>query len=195
MLFNRWDISGVEVKDLGLKKYVNTTPIMVPRTGGRYGTTQIHKNKINLVERFVNHLMVSGHRGKKHKYTSGRNTGSSHAIYKSMQEAFDIIEKKTKQNPMQVLVNAIENSALYEEISSYRLGGVIARQAVVVSPHRRLDLALRTLTQGIFHSGFGKKIRLAQGIANELIAAAKNDSISHAIRERNRIEKEAEGAR
>jgi len=195
LLFNRWDLSGAEVRDLGLKRYINTTPIIVPHTAGRYGTTQIHKNKISIVERFMKRLMVPGHRGKKHKITSGHCTASTNAIYLAVKEAFDIIEKKTKKNPVQVLVSAIENSAMIEEIASYRLGGIIARQSVSVSPQRRLDLALRYLTQGIYHTGFGKKGRLAQGIADELIAAAGNDPKSHAVREKIRIEKEAEGAR
>jgi len=195
LLFNRWDTEGVTVKDLGLKNYVNVSPIVVPKTSGRYGTSTIHKGNIHIVERFINRLMVPGHRGKKHKYTSDRCTASNHAIYFSIKEAFEIIEKRTKKNPVQVLVDAVENSALIEEIASYRLGGIIARQAVIVSPKRRLDLALRVLTQGIYHSGFGKKTTLAQGIAEELIAASENDPRSVAIRDKNRIEKEAEGAR
>ncbi|MBL7160393.1 MAG: 30S ribosomal protein S7 [Candidatus Aenigmarchaeota archaeon] len=195
LLFGNWDLGGVAVNDLGLKRYVNISPVVVPRSGGRYGTIQIQKDKINVVERFINRLMVPGHRGKKHKYTSGRCTASTNAIYLAVKEAFGIIEKKTKKNPVQVMVDAIENAAFLEEIASYRLGGIIARQSVIVSPQRRLDLALRYLTQGIYHSGFGKKGSLARNIAEELIAAAGKDPKSHAIRERNRIEKEAEGAR
>lgn len=195
LLFNRWDLDAVEVKDRGLQKYINVSPIIVPRTGGRYGTRQIHKNKINIVERFINKLMVPGHRGKKHKITSGHCSASTQAIYLAVKEAFDIIEKKTKQNPVQVLVKAIESAALLEEITSYRLGGIIARQAVIVSPYRRLDLALRFLTQGIYHTGFGRKSTLSDMIADELLAAAQSDPKSHAIREKTRIEKEAEGAR
>lgn len=195
LLFNRWDSAGVKVEDLGLQRYINIAPIVVPKTGGRFGTSGIHKNMIHITERFINRLMVPGHKGKKHKYTSDRCSASNHAIYKSLIEAFEIMEKRTKTNPLQTMVKAIENAALIEEVASYRLGGIIARQAVIVSPKRRLDLALRTLTQGIYHSGFGKKGSLAQAIAEELIAAAANDPKSHAIREKNRVEKEAEGAR
>jgi small subunit ribosomal protein S7 len=195
LLFNRWDVSEVKVTDPGLKGHMNITPLVVPRTGGRYSTVQIHKKKMNLVERFMNKLMVSGHRGKKHKITSGRNTASTQAIYFAVKTSFEIIEKKTNKNPLQILVNAIENAALFEEIASYRLGGIIARQAVVASPHRRLDLALRYITQGIYQTTFKNKLPLSQVIAEELIAAANSDPKSHAIRERTRIEREAEGAR
>ncbi len=195
LLFNRWDLSEVKVEDAGMKKYINLRPVLIPRTAGRMGPTQLNKMKMNVVERLVNKLMVPGHRGKKHKITSGRFPGNTIKLYKHMEEAFDIIEKKTKQNPVQVLVKAIENSALLEEIASYRLGGIIARKAVITSPQRRIDLALRHLAQGIYRADFKSRKTLAQSIADELIAASKNDSKSFAISERQRIEKEAEGAR
>ncbi len=195
LLFNRWDLSEVKVEDKGLQKYINIRPVIVPRTGGRYSSQQAHKNKMNIVERFMNRLMVPGHRGKKHKITSGQCTASTQAIYLSIIKAFEIIEKKTNKNPVQTLVKAIENAALLEEIASYRLGGIIARQAVIVTPQRRVDLALRHLTQGIYKTTFKNRKPLAQVIAEELISAANNDSKNFAISERNRIEREAEGAR
>lgn len=195
LLFNRWETSDVKINDLGLKNQINLEQIIVPRTAGRYTTKQINKIKMNIVERFMNKIMVPGHRGKKHKLTSGHFPGNTVTIYNSIKEAFENIEKRTNKNPFQVLVEAIENSALLEEVASYRLGGIIARNAVVVSPQRRLDLALRYLTQGIYKSSFKNKSPLAEVIANELIAAAGNDSKAFAIQERNRIEKEAEGAR
>jgi small subunit ribosomal protein S7 len=195
LLFNRWDTSDVKVEDPGIRGYVNLTPLVVPRTEGKYGPPQFQKNRMPIVERFMNKLMIPGHRGKKHKLTSGRNVGKTHKLYKSLKEAFTIIEKRTSKNPVQVLVKAVENSALLEEVASYRLGGIIARNSVITSPQRRVDLALRHLTQGIYKSSFRNRQRLANVIASELIAASENDPKSFAILERNRIEKEAEGAR
>jgi small subunit ribosomal protein S7 len=195
LLFNRWEASGIIVNDVGLKKYVNLDPIVVPRTGGKYGPGRSQKDRMPIVERFMNRLMVSGHRGKKHKLTSGRHAGKVPMLYNTIKEAFVIIEKKTGKNPLQVLVAALENSALLEEVASYRLGGIIARNAVITSPQRRLDLALRHLTQGIYRSSFRSRQSLAGVIASELIAASSNDSKNFAISERNRIEREAEGAR
>lgn len=195
LLFNKWELGDVTVGDAGLKNYINLTPLVVPRTGGKYATTPFHKSKINIVERFTNKLMVPGHRGKKHKLTSKTFPGNSQTLYLEIKKAFEIIENKTKKNPVQVLVKAIEHAALLEEIASYRLGGIIARQPVTTSPQRRLDLALRHLTQGIYKSTFKNKRPLHQVIADELIAASNNDTKSFAIMERNRIEREAEGAR
>lgn len=195
LLFNRWDLSDVVVEDPGLRGYINLEPILVPRTDGRYATKEFQKNRMNIVERFMNKLMVPGHRGKKHKLTSGHFPGNTQTLYNSVKRAFEILEEKTKKNPVQVLVRAIENSALLEEVASYRLGGIIARNAVVTSPQRRLDLALRYLTQGIYKSTFKSKRTLAETIAEELILASNNDPKSFAVSERNRIEREAEGAR
>ena len=195
LIFNRWDLDDVKVDDAGLRKHINLMPIIVPRTGGRYATTPFHKSKMNIVERFMNKLMVPGHRGKKHKLTSKTFPGNTQTLYLQIRDAFEIIEKKTSKNPVQILVRAIENSALLEEIAAYRLGGIIARQPVTTSPQRRLDLALRHITQGIYKSTFKSRKSLAQTIAEELISAANNDPKAFAVSERNRIEREAEGAR
>lgn len=195
LLFNRWAFEGVEVKDSGLKKYINLRPIVLPKTSGKYGTVSIHKAKMNVVERFINKLLVPGHKGKKHKLTSGHVVGDYQKVFKSVKEAFEIIEKRTKKNPIQVLVEAIENGALYEEVMGYRLGGIIARKAVVVSPQRRLDISLRLISQDIFSKSFKNRKTLAQAISDELIEIASNEQRSNVIRERIRIEREAEGAR
>lgn len=195
LLFNKWDLSEVQVSDLGLQKYMNIQPVIVPRTGGKFSTEFIHKKKINIIERFMNKLMIPGHAGKRHKITSGRCCGNIQTISLAMKKALEIIEGKTKANPVQTLVKAIENAALLEEIASYRLGGIIARKAVIITPQRRLDLALRYLSQGVYKSNFRNKKPFAEVLAEQLMAAAANDPKCFAISERIRIEKEAEGAR
>ncbi|RLI99400.1 MAG: 30S ribosomal protein S7 [Candidatus Aenigmatarchaeota archaeon] len=195
MLFGRWDLSQVKVEDPGLVRYINLAPVFVPRTCGRFSTNNVYKTKISIVERFINKLYVSGHRGKKHKLTSGRNVGKSQMLYNTVKKAFEIIEQRTKQNPVQVLVKAIENAALYEEVVGYRVGGIIARKAVVTSPQRRVDVALRLIAQNIQSVAFKNKKSLEEVIADELISIYNNDTRNNVIRERLRIEKEAEGAR
>lgn len=195
LLFSRWDTEEVNVEDPGLRSYINLRPMIIPRSAGKYASTHFHKSKMNIVERFMNKLMVPGHRGKKHKLTSGHCVGNTQRMYNSMVKALSIIEKKTKKNPVSVLVKAIENSAPIEEVASYRMGGIIARTAVVVTPSRRVDLALRHLAQGIYRSSFSNKKPLHEVIADEILAAYNNDSKAFAIAERNRLEKEAEGAR
>jgi len=194
-LFGKWDMAATKIDDMGLQKYMNIAPSMVPRTYGRYSSDSSTKMKMSIVERFVNKMMVPGHRGKKHRTTSGRCPGSTVSKLKAMEEAFAIIEKKTSKNPVQFLIKAVENAAPLEEIAAYRMGGMIARKSVIISPQRRLDLALRHLTQGIYSTTFGKKKTLPHAIADELMLAAADDKTSFAVNERARLEKEAEGAR
>ena len=194
LLFNRWDTSGVVFKDKGVECVTNLKPIIVPRTDGKHRS---RPRDINIVERFMNKLMVPGHKGKKHKITSGCCTGRTQTLYNAIKNAFIEIEKRTKKNPIQIFINAVENSAVLEEVAAYRLGGIIARKAVSVSPQRRVDIALRHLAQGIYKINCQKpgKTPLYKIIADEIIKAANNDVKSFAISEKTRIEKEAEGAR
>ena len=76
-LFDRWPTEGVEVTDLGLRNYINLKPVVIPRTYGRESSQQFHKSHMSIVERFANHIYVSGHRGKKHMITSGKNVGKT----------------------------------------------------------------------------------------------------------------------
>ena len=192
--FDRWDSKGLAVEDPGLVKYVNLRPVVLPRTFGR-NRGDFRKNSMTILERFMNKLQVPGHTGKRHKITSGKCCGNYQTIMRETEKAFEIIEAKTKANPVQVLIKAIENAALYEEIAAYRLGGMIARKAVITSPQRRVDVALRLINQGLNRSTFRSKKTLRGAIADELMAIANNDNRALAIRERSRIEKEAEGAR
>ena len=195
-LFNRWS-TNVEVKDPGLKNYINLKPVIVPKTYGRYASQQFHKSSdINIIERIMNRMYVPGHRGKRHLLSSGRCGGNSMSAWKNMIETLDMIEKRTKKNPIEIIVKAIENAALREEITSFQMGGIMARKAVLSSPQRRVDLVLRLLTQGAYQKAYSGHKKTAQCLADEFIAAYENDATkSNAIREKERIEREAAGAR
>lgn len=195
-IFGKWDVEGIEVKDPGLKRYISLRPFIIPKTRGKHAKQQFEKSKMNIVERLITKLMVPGHRGKKHVLSSGRVTGKYLTNVKIVKKAFEKIEEKTKKNPIEVFLRALENSALREEIASYQLGGIIVRRAVVTSPQRRVDIALRNITQAAYRKAYGKKVDMATALADEIIAAYNNDaSKSEAIREKERIEREAEVAR
>lgn len=194
--FGKWSTSGIIVNDPGLKEYINLEPSSVPKSGGRHAKQPFHKSKMNIAERLINKLMVPGHRSKKHLLTSGRATGKYLVNYNTVKDCFDLIEKRTKKNPIEVFVNAVENAALREEVAAYQVGGIIVRRAVVTSPQRRVDVALKNIVQASYRSSFGKKKSMVEALADEIIAASKNEaSKSHAVKERERIEREAEGAR
>ncbi len=193
-LFGRWSCD-VEVRDPGLRNYITLKPRLLPKSAGIYAKHRFYKSKMHIVERLATHIMQAGHSGKKHKITSGHMGGAFQKALKIVIKAFELIEKKTKRNPVEVLVRAIENAAPCEEVVSYQVGGMIARIPVVISPQRRIDKALRAIAQGSYREAFNKKLRAHEALANELIAAANNDAKSFAIREKQRLEQEAAGAR
>jgi small subunit ribosomal protein S7 len=194
--FDRWSSEGIEIKDLGLKSYINLQPSILPKSGGRYAKKQFYKSKMNIIERFINKLMVPGHRSKRHRITSGRVVGKYFTNYKIVEKTFEKIERVTKKNPIEVFIRAIENAALREEIAGYQVGGIIIRRAVITSPQRRVDLVLRNIVQSSYKKSFGKKETMVDSLANEILAAYNKDtSKSDAIKEKERIERESEGAR
>lgn len=194
-LFNKWSLD-VEVKDPGLKNYINLNPVIVPRRShGRHSDKKFHKSDVNIVERLMNHMFVPGHKSKKHKIDSSRCVGKSTTMYNAIKECFKIIEDKLDKNPVQVLVRAVENAALREEVSAYQLGSIIARKAVITAPQRRVDLALRYFAQGAYKNSFKSKKSIAETLAEEIMNAYNNSKDSFAIKEKERQEREAEGAR
>ncbi len=193
-LFGKWD-SNVEVKDLGLRQYISLKPAYVPRSAGIHQKHRFHKSKMHILERLALHLMVPGHTGKKHRITSGPLAGGYMTVMIALEKAMQIIADKTQKNPMEVFIRALENASVTEEIISYQMGSVMARDAVITAPQRRVDKTLRSFAQGSYKATFGKKVKLEDAIANEIIAASNNSNDSHAIKERSRIESEASGAR
>ncbi|RLJ02836.1 MAG: 30S ribosomal protein S7 [Candidatus Aenigmatarchaeota archaeon] len=195
-MFNRWSTEGIEVKDPGIKDYISLKPVVVPRIShGRHASKQFYKSEVNIVERLMNHLFVPGHRGKRHRISSAKCSGHSEAVYNIVKECFEIIEKKLKKNPIEVFVKAVENAALREEVSSYRVGSIITRKAVITSPQRRVDLALRYMVQGAYRKVMKGNKGMADYLAEEIINAYNNSKDSFAISEKERLEREAEGAR
>src|SRR3989344_6924679 len=115
-LFNRWGVEGITVQDAGIADYITLEPKIVPKTGARYAGQRFHKSRTFIVERLINKIMVPGHKGKKHYRTSGPCTGKAGTAYKNFVEALNIVEQKTKENPIRVFVRALENSCPREEI-------------------------------------------------------------------------------
>tara|TARA_B100000315_G_C14508879_1_gene555990 strand:+ start:210 stop:869 length:660 start_codon:yes stop_codon:yes gene_type:complete len=193
-IFDMYDISEVKVGDPGLKGVINLQPKLILKSQGR-NVQKLGQAKVNIVERLMNKLSVAGHRGKKHRIILGHTTGKYSKNMKIVLNALKIVEEKTKQNPVQVLVKAIENSAPRDEITVIEYGGARYPQAVDVSPLRRVNLALRHIVHGASDRAFNKKKNITQGLAEEIILASENNGESLAIRKRNESEKQADSAR
>jgi len=195
-IFNKWDVSGLTVNDPGLRNYINIAPSLFPKSSGRLSKQQFYKSKMSIVERLITKMMVPGHKSRKHFLTSGRVVGRYITTFNIVRKAFDKIYEKLQKNPVEVLVRAIENAAVREEIAGYQVGGIIIRRAVITSPQRRVDAGLRIIAQAAYKKAFGKKETIVDALTNEIIATYNNDNQkSDAIKERERLEKEAEGAR
>ena len=180
-LFDRWDTGKISVNDVGLIDYINLSPIIIPRTGGRNVKIRFHKSKNHIIERLMNKVMVPGHRGKKHRLTSGHNTGKAQKAYSIIEECLIEIEKRLNKNPVEVFVKALENAAPREEITTIEYGGARYPQAVDVSPQRRIDIALRQFTQGSYGKSFHGKKKAAEYLADEIIYAYSLDQKRVAI--------------
>lgn len=194
-VFNRWPTEGIEIEDNGLKRYISLAPVLVPKTGARYAGQKFHKSKINIVERLINKMMVPGHKGKKHFITSGHATGKAVTAYTIVEDALEIVEQRTKKNPIEVLVNAIENAAPREEIITIEYGGARYPKAVEVAPQRRIDHVLRVFVQSSYQRSFDSKKSGAQALAEEIVAAHNMDSQSAALSKKLELERQADASR
>ncbi len=190
----RWDWD-VEVRDPGLRPYINVKPYYIPRAEGRYQKYRFGKARIPIIDRLIGRLMTPGHFGKKHKYTSGHMTGKWYKNLRNVIKAFEIIEKRTRENPIQVLVRAIENAAPREEVTLIEQGGSRYPKAVDISPQRRIDLAIRFIVWGAFHRSRNTKKKIWEALAEEIINAANNNVNSFAIQKKAELEKVASSSR
>ncbi len=195
LAFNRWSVDGIKVDDAGLQAYITLQPRIVPKTGARYAGNKFHKSKTFIVERLINKLMVPGHKGKKHFKTSYHMTGKAETAYDIVKEAFKQIEKATKENPIKVFVKALENAAQREEIITIEYGGARYPKAVECSPQRRVDLALRYMTEGAYHKTFNTKKSIVNSLAEEIANAYRMSNASNAIAKKLEIERQADSSR
>ena len=183
-LFGEWSFDGIDVRDIGLKRYLNLEPVWLPHSGGRHEARKFRKSRLNIVERFINSLIKPGSSG-----------GDKSRITNSVQTAFKIIHLKTGRNPVEVLVRAIENASPNEDTTRIGYGGVVYRLAVDISPQRRIDIALRFIVRGIKEQTFGNRKTLEEIVADQLIGAANNEGNNFAIRRKQEVERVALSSR
>ncbi|MFQ5814922.1 MAG: 30S ribosomal protein S7 [Candidatus Hydrothermarchaeaceae archaeon] len=193
-IFGLWDVGEVEVSDPSLKACITLNAVSLPHSGGRHANP-FGKSNVNIVERLVNRILVTGHDGKKHKRMSGHNVGKKHMSYNIVKRAFTIIEKRTKKNPIQILVEALSHAAPREDTTRIKYGGVAYHQSVDISPQRRLDLALRYITVGAARNAFKSKKSIEGALADEIVAAAKYDMKCYSISKKEETERMAKAAR
>ncbi len=192
--FDLYDLSEIQIQDPALKPYINLSTALLVKSYGRH-IGKFGAAKTNIIERLANRLAVPGHVGKKHKIITSWSSGKYSKNIKTVMTAFKIIEEKTKTNPVQILVKAIENSSPRDEITVIEYAGARYPQAVDSSPMRRINLAIRWIVQGAYNKCFGKKKKMAESLANELMLGANANMESYAMGKKNESEKQADSAR
>lgn len=128
-----------------------------------------------LITKLINYVMLDG-----------KKTVAQRVVY----DAFDIISKETKQDPMLVFETALKNVTPTVEVKSRRVGGANYQVPIPVRGDRRYALAYRWLLA----AARGKKGKpMAQRLAAELIAASKNEG--EAIKKKQDVQRMAEANR
>jgi small subunit ribosomal protein S7 len=182
-VLSKYNMNDVKIEDQGLSRYINLESENI-YLGGVYSNKLFAKSKIPIVERLINNIMrTENYNGKKIK------------AYKVVRDAFELIDKKTKNNPVQIFIDALQNAAPKEETTRLRFGGISVPKAVDVAPQRRLDIALRNICQGAMNSTHKNKKSIESCLADEIVKASKNDVASFAVAKKNDIERVARSAR
>jgi small subunit ribosomal protein S7 len=184
LLFNRWDLSEVQIADPGLVRYVGLNPVIVPHTTGKFTRQEFNKANMLIVERLINRLMKSE-----------KNTGNKQLATRIVHDAFEIVHQKTKKNPVQVLVEAIANTGPREETVRLKYGGINVPKSVDTAPIRRVNTGLYFISEAVYKAAHKNKKPVAACLADELIAASKGDVKAFAVNKKEERERIAKSAR
>jgi len=183
-LFGKWSFKGVETKDLGLIRYISLKPIVIPHSMGRHEHKRFRKANVNIVERLVNNVM-----------RPGKNAGKKAKASNIVKHAFEIVNLRTGKNPIEVAVKAVENSAPCEDTTRISYGGIVYHLSVDIAPQRRIDLALRNISDGARQAAVNSPKSIEECLADELIFAANNDIKSFGVSKRHETERVAQSSR
>ena len=186
-LFGKWSTDDVQINDISLQDYIAVKEKYakyLPHSAGRYAAKRFRKAQCPIVERLTNSMMMHG-----------RNNGKKLMTVRIVKHAFEIIHLLTGENPLQVLVNAIINSGPREDSTRIGRAGTVRRQAVDVSPLRRVNQAIWLLCTVAREAAFRNIKTIAECLADELINAAKGSSNSYAIKKKDELERVAKSNR
>jgi small subunit ribosomal protein S7 len=184
LLFNKWDVAEVKVTDPSLIRYVTLTSLIIPHSCGKFSKQEFNKSNMMIVERLINRLMQTE-----------KNTGKKQLAIRIVRDAFEIINKKTKRNPVEVLVEAIGNSGPREETVRLKYGGINVPKSVDTAPLRRVDTAIGFLAEATLKGSSMSKKSASAVLADELIAASKGDMKCFSVGKKEERERIAKSAR
>ncbi len=128
-----------------------------------------------VVTKFMNAIMLHG-----------KKSVAETIVY----SAFDQVQSKTKQEPVTVFHQALDNVAPHVEVRSRRVGGATYQVPVDVRPERRQALAIRWL---ITAARKRNETTMVDRLSGELLDAANNRGT--AVKKREDTHKMAEANR
>jgi small subunit ribosomal protein S7 len=195
LLFGRWP-TNVTIHDKGLQRYINLRDIGVPHMSGLYQQKRFWKHKQSIVERLATRMMTPGTiRARiKGKRTSCR-AGKKMKVLNIIRRSFELINLKTGENPVQVLVNAIEKASLREDTTRISMGGISYQSSVDVAPARRVDMSIHLLALGASRRSHNSPVTIEECLTEEILAAARGESTSFAVARKEEKERIAFSAR
>jgi len=115
------------------------------------------------------------------------SSGKKHLARRILYDAFDVIEERTKQNPLDVFRKALNNVQPIIEVRARRVGGATYQVPSEVRPERSLALGMRWL---IRYARDRKDKSMSLKLAAEIIAASNGEG--NAIKKREDTHKMAE---
>ena len=183
-IYDKWSTDEIEVTDPGLEKYLSVKPTLFPHSGGRHEHKRFRKASLNIVERLVNNMMRPGRAGGKKTKAIG-----------IVRNALDLVNLKTGKNPVDMLVKAVENTAPAEDVTRIAYGGIVYPISIDISPLRRIDIALRFMTDGARQASFSNARTIDECLADEIQYAGQRDNRSYAVRKRDEMERVALASR
>ena len=186
-LFGKWNLEDVEISDISLVDFIavkGKNASYVAHTAGKYQRKRFRKAACPIAERLACTMM-----------RFGRNTGKKLMACRIVKHTLELIHILTDSNPVQVLVDAIINSGPREDSTRVGSAGVVRRQAVDVSPFRRVNYALYLMASGAREASFRNIKTIAECLADEIINAARGSSNSYAIKKKDEIERVAKANR
>lgn len=140
---------------------------------------QKHDNKSSdprfgdpVVSQFINNIMQSG-----------KKQLAQNIVY----TAFDSVEKKTNNNPVEIFKKAMGNVSPLIEVRAKRVGGATYQVPTEVRPERRTALAIRWL---ISYAKVRSDKSMAQKLAAEILSASNNEG--SAVKKKEDVHRMAE---
>ena len=128
-----------------------------------------------VIAKFINYVMLGG-----------KKATAQGIVY----DAFDIIAKKTEQDPLDIFDQAMKNITPTVETKSKRVGGANYQVPIPVRGDRRTALAFRWMI-GAARNKKGKPMAIR--LANELMAAAEGEG--DAVKKKQDVHRMAEANR